>query len=369
MEKIKVTIITVCLNCAATIRQTIESVLFQEYGNIEYILVDGGSSDGTLEIIKEFELAFNGKMKYISEKDEGLYDAMNKGIKMSSGNIISFLNGDDWYEKDAIARVVEYFDNPEVDMLFGRANIIGSNKIIGVWPADINEILYRMPCCHQAVFAKRELFTKIGAFNMKYIVCADYDWLLRVYNKGACIKCVQDVFVNFRVGGFNSQNKERMFAEHAKIVVLNAQTRGAHNVIPDMCKNMCKDREEELYQLACDYKLDYIKGLLDKDKKYYIWGTGDYGHRCFSLFKLMQIEIIGFVDSYKGEEYIEEYPVIFPEEINNDGVICISSIKYEEDILRQLSELGIRPERYFSYTKLRKKIIICEWENILGMEI
>ena len=109
----KISIITPCLNSAKTIRQTIESVLNQTYHNIEYIIVDGASMDGTLEIIQEYEPQFQGRLHYVSEPDHGIYDAMNKGIRMSHGNVIGIINSDDYYEQDAVEKMVgrgEYCD-------------------------------------------------------------------------------------------------------------------------------------------------------------------------------------------------------------------------------------------------------------------
>lgn len=112
----KFSIVTVCLNSADTIRQTIESVVHQQNENIEYIIIDGGSTDGTVDIIKEYgdEISF-----WVSEKDNGLYDAMNKGIVKASGDVISLLNSDDWYEPNILERVKEYFETYKI----GRAHV------------------------------------------------------------------------------------------------------------------------------------------------------------------------------------------------------------------------------------------------------
>lgn len=103
----KVSIITPCLNSEKTIKDTMESVLKQTYKNIEYIVVDGGSTDGTMEIVKAYHSRFHGRMKYVSEKDNGIYEAMNKGIKLSSGRIIGIINSDDYYQYDAVSNIVE----------------------------------------------------------------------------------------------------------------------------------------------------------------------------------------------------------------------------------------------------------------------
>ncbi len=106
--KPKISIITPCLNSEKTIRDTMESVLHQTYKNIEYIIVDGGSEDRTLEIIHEYEHLFNGRLKYISEKDNGIYDAMNKGIRQSKGKLIGIIGSDDYYETDAVEKVAAH---------------------------------------------------------------------------------------------------------------------------------------------------------------------------------------------------------------------------------------------------------------------
>ena len=103
----KVSIITPCLNSETTIRDTIESVIRQSYQNMEYIIVDGGSTDRTVEIIEEYMDVFAGRLRYISEKDNGIYDAMNKGIQRASGSVIGIINSDDWYEPEAVERAVQ----------------------------------------------------------------------------------------------------------------------------------------------------------------------------------------------------------------------------------------------------------------------
>ena len=123
----KVSIITPSLNSEKTIEQTINSVLNQRYTDFEYIIIDGNSSDHTVDIIKEYISLFGGRMRYISEKDDGIYDAMNKGIKLARGNVIGIINSDDWYEKDALEKVVNFFSNNDTDVIDGKMNILTEN--------------------------------------------------------------------------------------------------------------------------------------------------------------------------------------------------------------------------------------------------
>lgn len=365
MENIKISIVTVCLNCVKTIRYTMESVLFQSYRNIEYIVVDGCSVDGTLKIVSEFFFLFKGKMKYISEKDRGLYDAMNKGIKMSTGDVVAFLNGDDWYELDALNQVAEFFSDSTCDILFGNANIVEQNKLIGIRKSDVEEIQYTMPCCHQAIFVKRELFERVGEFDLKYLVCADYDWLLRAYNAKFNIVSTEKVLVNFRTGGLSSQREEQMIVEHIIIAVLNAHEKGIRDIIPNIYRKMYNLKKEDLYRLACSQGIDYMDGVLNKHQSYYIWGTGFYGMKCFQLFKLLNLKIKCFIDNYKKNPYIDEYPVIQPEEIDDEGIICIATIDYENDIIQQLNQMQVLSDKYICFSKLRRKMMMYEWKNII----
>jgi len=122
---IKVSIITVAYNSASTIADTIASVLAQSYANIEYIIVDGQSTDGTVDILRQFEPKFGGRMRWLSEKDGGIYDAMNKGITMATGDVVGILNSDDYFTSDTvIEQMVEVFDDESIDATYGDIHFI-----------------------------------------------------------------------------------------------------------------------------------------------------------------------------------------------------------------------------------------------------
>ena len=132
-----ISIITSTYNSATTLRDTIESVLSQTWTDIDYIIVDGGSTDETLQIIKQNESRFHGKMRWVSEPDEGIYDAMNKGIAMACGDVIGILNSDDvLFDNRVIERVAKAFENPETDCVFGDLLYVSRrdlNKIVRIW--------------------------------------------------------------------------------------------------------------------------------------------------------------------------------------------------------------------------------------------
>ena len=342
MNDVKISIITVVYNGAKTIEQAIQSVHQQEYDNIEYIIVDGGSTDGTERIIKKYSDCIDN---YICEPDEGIYDAMNKGIKAATGDVVAFLNSDDWYEKRAIRRVYDYFSNNDIEILIGRANIIQNDRFIKVAPNNENEITITMPCCHQAIFTKRTLFYEIGNYNLNYKICADYDWILRAYYQRKRIMIVDDVLVNYRVGGVSSRQEYEMlleFEDIAKTQAINNEQNDKTKEIEEFYQKKMRNLEkEEAFELICENNIECIRQRFDLNRKYYIWGTGLYGTKCYRLFVKLGIPIAGFIDNNCKQNVFKGYPVIAPNDIQEDKIICISSIQYEKEILDQVALLGI----------------------------
>jgi len=182
----KISIITVSFNCAETIQQTIESVLGQTYKNIEYILVDGGSTDGTTDIIQSFDQT---KFTYISEPDKGIYDALNKGIRMASGDVVGLLHADDVFAaSDIIQSVAEVFQTYNPDSCYGDliyVNKNNTNKTIRLWKAgkyQEKKLNNGWMPPHPTFYLKRSLYEKYGGFNLDYKISSDYDLLLRFLN-------------------------------------------------------------------------------------------------------------------------------------------------------------------------------------------
>lgn len=177
----KVSIITVCKNAQDTIEQTIKSVISQTYNNIEYLIIDGKSTDNTLAIVNKYK---NMVTAVISEKDEGLYYAMNKGIDLSTGDIIYFLNsGDILFDKNIISHIVKIFNENETDFVFGDIAFYNSDKpnrlILGCQNNVSNFFLAHATISHQTIFAKKNVFVKYGKFDTQYRLQADYEWILR----------------------------------------------------------------------------------------------------------------------------------------------------------------------------------------------
>lgn len=178
----KVSIITVCYNSEKTIERTIKSVLSQNYANIEYIIVDGGSKDSTVQIIEKYRGFIH---QFISEKDEGIYDAINKGISQSTGDIVGILNSDDIFSKENIIHEVAniFIEKPQFDSIIGNIAFINNNeKIVRIYNSrnwTPNKLVYGFMPPHPSFYCKRALYHKYGGYKKDYKIAADYELLIR----------------------------------------------------------------------------------------------------------------------------------------------------------------------------------------------
>ncbi len=219
----KVSIITVCLNSKKNIEDTIKRVCRQTYKNIKNIIIDGGSTDGTVDIIKKY---VKNVTHWVSEPDRGIADAFNKGIRASSGEIIAFLNSQDYYiNESVIQKVIDTFiQNPEIKIVYGKTYFItgNSSEIVAVMGEKYSEERMRKRSIipHPSVFIKREVFESYGLFQLKYKIAMDYEFLLRVtrYCKPLFI---DDVLAIMRVGGISETHKYAVCTELFKAQVAN----------------------------------------------------------------------------------------------------------------------------------------------------
>ena len=212
----KISVITATYNSAITVRDTFESVLAQTYKDIEYIVVDGLSKDNTIDIVKEYEPKFEGRMRWISEKDKGIYDAMNKGISMATGDVVGILNSDDFYtSNDSLSVIAETLKETNVDAVYGDIHFVNDNdltKCVRYYSSAIfKRSLMRiglMPA-HPSFYCKREIYTKYGAFDTSYKIGADFESLLRyIYINRIKTKYIKKDFVTMRTGGASTEGFE-----------------------------------------------------------------------------------------------------------------------------------------------------------------
>lgn len=218
----KISIITITYNSEKTLADTLESVLAQTYKEIEYIVVDGASKDGTMDIVKKYEPLFEGKMRYVSEPDKGLYDAMNKGMRMVTGDVVGILNSDDFYTgNEVLQRVADVFQKGNVDAVYGDVHYVKpedlsycvryySSKPFRRWMMRLGF----MPA-HPSFYCKREVYRKYGTFNTGYKVAADFENLLRlIFVNRIRIHYIPMDFVTMRTGGASSSG----LSSHKQIV-------------------------------------------------------------------------------------------------------------------------------------------------------
>ncbi len=202
MNNIKISMITVTYNSEKTLERTIQSVINQSYDNVEYIIVDGGSTDGTIDIIKKYESSI---AKWVSEKDDGISDAFNKGIRMATGDIIGIINSDDGLEPDALLHIVENYD-PNVDVY--RGNVVLWNEATNMKTVEEPslEITFSgfFKVCHQGTFVTKEAYEKYGVYDTNCTYMMDYDLLLRYGHAGAVFKKIDASLAFYTLAGLTT---------------------------------------------------------------------------------------------------------------------------------------------------------------------
>lgn len=372
MDKIKISIVTVVYNAVKTIERTIKSVINQDYKELEYIIIDGGSVDGTLEIIKKYE---NYIAYWISEPDHGIYSAMNKGIAVATGDVVAFLNSDDWYEEGVFKYVAECFKEDN-EVLIGRVNFYNNDRIIRKSSTLCNpdDLRKRMIYCHQGVFVRKELFVKCGMFNEKYKIAADYDWLLRVYNEGIAFKNTDKILANFRTGGISSSKEANT---ESWLISLNAlQKLKKQNRIDikeyERLKQEIMSLRQKINSIYC-FRKALSEGLIEKfdikeeiklifnfEQKYSIFGCGKIGEECYELLRQIDIEPIYFWDNAKAKwkTYFKGKIVRNPKDIKEkETIVIIASTYYEGEIKAQLEDMGLKEcIEFICYSQIRCKV-------------
>lgn len=207
----KVSIITATYNGNATINDTLNSIKHQDYANVEHIVVDGMSTDSTVEIVKRFAHV----SKIVSEPDEGIYDAMNKGISVATGDIIGILNADDFYTyQSVISEVVQLFNSEDdIDCVYADLEFVASDnieKVVRTWKSGVyrnGDFFYGWMPPHPTFFVKKKLYTQFGKFNPELGTAADYELMLRFIHKNNCkVAYLPKTIVTMRTGGASSES-------------------------------------------------------------------------------------------------------------------------------------------------------------------
>ena len=232
----KVSIITSCYNRAATIRSAIESVLAQDYNDIEFIVVDGFSTDGSLDIIREYADHIS---TIISEPDHGMYEAINKGIRVATGEIIGLLHSDDFfYDNGVIGRIVERMKRTHADFLYGDGLFVNpdnTNKVVRNWIGGgyrLWKVRHGWLPLHPTCYIRRDVMMRLGLYNESYKIAADSDLLVRyLLTGGLTVTYLNEYIVRMRMGGLStdSAKRKKMWEEDIRVYV-------SHGLWPTLTK-------------------------------------------------------------------------------------------------------------------------------------
>lgn len=195
-SKLKISVVTVSYNAAETIEETIQSVVNQTYDNIEYIIIDGGSTDGTVDIIKKYADCIT---YWISEPDKGIYDAMNKGIAVASGDYINFMNAGDRFVNSKIVDLLSKQIVESDDVIYGNWKIDDYSSQIR-YPRNLNNMKFGSCLCHQSTFTKTSLL-KLQGYDTSYRIAADYEKACDLYTKGYKFKYINEVIADYSIDG------------------------------------------------------------------------------------------------------------------------------------------------------------------------
>lgn len=211
----KISVITATYNSAATVRDTFESMLSQDYQDIDYCVVDGGSKDGTIDIIREYEPRFKGRMRWISEPDKGIYDAMNKGLRMATGDVVGILNSDDYYtSNDILSTVAQTMSSsPEVDAVYADIHFINDGepyKCVRYYSSAIfspRMLRFGYMPAHPSFYCRKAVYDTCGEYSLDYKIASDYDMMVRMfYNHKIKAQYIKKDFVTMRTGGMSTQS-------------------------------------------------------------------------------------------------------------------------------------------------------------------
>ncbi|QQS35698.1 MAG: glycosyltransferase [Ignavibacteriales bacterium] len=225
----KFTVITAVYNNEAHIEDCIKSVTAQSYGDVEYIIVDGGSTDGTVDIIRRYESRLS---KWVSEKDSGIYDALNKGIKLATGDVIVFVHSDDMLASDdVLQKAADVFNKKNCDCVFGDLLYVSrdnTGNVVRYWKSGVyrhSSLFFGWMPAHPAFYVRRKVYDELGLFNTSFRIAADYDIVLRFLHKGeVSAEYVPEVFVKMRTGGASNKsagNIIRKSSEDYRALMLN----------------------------------------------------------------------------------------------------------------------------------------------------
>ena len=242
----KISIITITFNSAKTIQRAFASVQGQTYSDIEHVIVDGASNDGTREFIEAYAKQHKN-VRWISEKDEGIYNALNKGVRMATGDVVGFLHSDDvFFAPDSIEHIAKAFESTQADVIYGDLQYCRGNRVVRRWesnPFDRHSLKFGWMPPHPTVYVRKEVYQQVGEYDEWFRISADYDMMLRIFSAGYKSHYIPEVIVSMEVGGASNKNtKARLSKTQEDYIALKKNHVGA-GYITVACKQLRKVRQ------------------------------------------------------------------------------------------------------------------------------
>jgi len=344
----KITVVTVTYNAEELLEQTIQSVIAQDYPLVEYIIIDGGSTDDTVAIIKKYEkyLAY-----WVSEPDNGIYDAMNKGVMKATGAWINFINaGDIFTTQETIHTCAKAFQN-DIAMVYGGINV-GNEKCHGfVYQPPLDLALYfkRMPCCHQAIFFKTAL-VKHYRFNTLFKINADLDLILKLYHAGHSYVKLEIPVINFLLGGIHTQDVPRGYLDELYVTSQYMKTCNAiyeHEAYQCLRDAQIDSSSYMCVSIALGKIVSQLETLKSKYSKIAVYGYGGTG-KLIASFLGPSLVCIFDLDAKAINKTHVFHPLSY-REIDYDTIL-ISLLGRESEVRTYLIEqIGIEERQIYSF--------------------
>ncbi len=340
-----ITVITATLNGGDKLKVTFDSILAQRCKDVEYILIDGLSTDNTMEIIRDYHKKFSGRditFKCISEKDSGIYDAFNKGIHMASGRYLIFMGAGDYFFPNIFHKMKNTLETERYDFIYG--NVYNkSNGTIYDGKFDIYKIMVGN-ISHQAIFYKADLFKRLGKYELKYKILSDYHFNLKCFSPESklSIKYVKYIISVFEGAGLSAFNPDTDFLEDLPILI--RQNFGDTGLA--YFENEKPKKDKQVIRTFLDQMLAQ-KAIGVKDK-FVIYGTANWGQRFYDGLKEKELDVLAFSDSNSEKWGIKfnDIEVISPDKIENTEYdkIIIASGRWAE-IREILASKGYADEK------------------------
>ncbi len=345
----KISIITACYNAEKSIEQTIQSVISQTYDNIEYIIVDGASTDGTMDIVRKYK----GQIDVIiSEADKGVYDAFNKGAKIATGDFIQYLNGDDYLiSNDAISKMGNFIrENRDIALIYGGIMFVNEDtghKYQLNRKFTFEDIQDGKMIPHPATFISRDVLLEMEIFNDKYSIAADYDLICKVYKKYySRILFYPEMISVFRTGGISSdfKNKEKVSAEVKNIL---------EHHFEEHSYKIQKINNEAFFKKWIEKGIFENKSMGDllaekNIKNVTLWGTGELSVMIYKELCNKGINTLFYIDNDKDKHHLEmnNVAIFSPEHLKEnyrkiDCIIMSFEGRHEESVRKQIETFNL----------------------------